>query len=970
MASALALLVACAGVGQPAQVVVVKGTYAAKVRSSEGRSAGQFYSSVADALRLAGVEFGTVTDEDVASGKLAGAKVAIFAYTPVWAPGEVEAAVEFIDKGGKVVVFYVIPSQLSAALGIAPGKYTPAPERGYFHECRLAAGAPEIQGLPPSFIQDSWNIDATRPVGNNAKVLYEWYAPDGKPTGHAALIISDTGAYMSHVLTRNDLTTKGRLLLALLGHWIPDLWPAAAARALKSAWQFDAFSSLEELRAIVERAEKRGIANEARPVFERAAEIWQRMNQAVEEKRYADAIDLLDEHRAAVIETYARCQPTRPAEMRATWIHTAFGVADWGWEKSIRHLKEMGFNAILPNMLWGGVAYYDSAVLPVHESVRERGDQVAECAKWCRKYGVELHVWKVNWNLGRRHIPDWFREQLRKEGRLQQSPDGKEVGWLCPTDERNFRLERDSMLELVRNYDIAGIHFDYIRYPGMQGCYCPRCRRKFEERIGKKVENWPEDVLRGPYAQEWLQFRRDNITRLVRAVSTEAHRIRPDIKVSAAVFGYWESSRDSVGQDWVQWIDEGLLDFVCPMDYIPNNEALRALVAKQVRWVGGRIPLYIGLGEWRLRDAAHLAYQIEMVRELGADGYVLFHYNHSELTDRRMPALRLGITRSDAIPLHVGPPVQWSMPEGLADMPPRTYLAGSEVSVAAKAQGVPGGSRIELRALDGRRLRVLGDVQPGQPIQVTIKLRHEPCRIAVAAYKQPGEPSFVRLSPILWPISPEEYEEQQARLAPPKFEGEGLRVGVYAGGYGSSSILAALEKVGDVQAKPVYSLRPEMMQPCQVLIVPQPKNPSVMTPEVSQALRGYAMRGGFVLLTHDAVGFRRFPVIFPEVCAGGTERVEDAKWRLVADVPGDVGLERDREYTHTFYDHILVSPGPNGRVLATDASGRALVVEGWFGKGRVCASGIALGVGPGDSDVELSEAEMRLLRAILAIFSP
>lgn len=117
------------------------------------------------------------------------------------------------------------------------------------------------------------------------------------------------------------------------------------------------------------------------------------------------------------------------------------------------------------------------------------------------------------------------------------------------------------MLELVRNYpDLDGIHFDYIRYPDGNSCFCDGCRARFEERIGRKVENWPADTRTAELKDEWLQFRRDNITALVKLVHDEAKTLRPTIQISAALFGNWMSDRDGVGQDWELWCRNGWLD--------------------------------------------------------------------------------------------------------------------------------------------------------------------------------------------------------------------------------------------------------------------------------------------------------------------------------------------------------------------------------------------------------------------------
>lgn len=957
------VLVATATCAWAADIALVRGTYAETQKAADSASTYTYFDVVSDALATAGLEFDRMGDEDVAAGKLAGYKIAIFAYSPLWAPGEAEAVKAFIQNGGKAFVFYTVPAEVLASMGFRATSYQRDDGTGAFYACELAADV-GVEGLPDDFVQNSWNINGAEPARDDARVLYFWRPREGQARGQPAILLSDGGLYMTHVLTRNDLGKKARMLFALVAHFLPDLWPQAAQRALDQALVFDAFRGLDDLEDLVRRAGSR--ANNPGPALQHTRDAYARLRAAVEAGHYAEAVEMVDAVRAAAAETYARCQQPKPVETRAVWIHTAFGVADWGWEKSIRHLKEKGFNAIFPNMCWGGVAYYQSDVLPVHESVTERGDQIAECLKWCRRYGVELHVWKVNWNLGGGHTPDWFREKLRAEGRLQRDPSGKEIDWLCPSDDRNFALERDAMLELVRKYHVHGIHFDYIRYPGFEGCYCDRCREKFEERIGQKVQSWPEDVLSGPWRDEWLQFRRDNISRVVQAVAEEAHRIDPRVKVSAAVFGWWDSARDSVGQDWVKWVDEGWLDFACPMDYIPANDALDRIVTKQVQWIGGRIPLYVGIGEWILKDSAHLIYQATLTQQRGADGFVLFHYDHPELTGERMDMMALGVTREPAVWPHRGPKVEWVLPSGLEGLAPRTYLEGTKLAVEAQLEKPLGRPAvIELRSLDGERSRKVASLSSSdQQARAEFTLAAQPVRLALVVRDAKGKVVGETRSPILWVLTKADYEELLARQQPPKFAGTGLAVGVYQDGYGGPPILKALGTAAGIEAKPLWELKPDHLAACKVVILPQPRRPEVLTPEVVAALRAFVEAGGTLFVTHDAVGFRRCPVIAPEVCAGGVERAEAATWKLSVDLP-DSGLSTAETYTHTFYDHIVLAPGPAGQVIATDEQRRPLVVAGPLGQGRFIACGLAIGIGPGDADVPVGGAEAALLGSLV-----
>ena len=333
--------------------------------------------------------------------------------------------------------------------------------------------------------------------------------------------------------------------------------------------------------------------------------------------------------------------PPQAREFRGAWIHSGYGIENWGWDKTIAVLATNGFNAILPNLLWGGLAHYPSKLLPVSSRVKDAGDQVAECLKACRKYGIELYVWKVNFNLST--APREFVQQMRAARRTQKDRDGKDVNWLCPSHDENFALERDSMLEVAREYDVDGIHFDYIRYPDRNACFCEGCRERFEKTADLKLNQWPEDALTGEHAAKFADWRREQITRLVRVVSLEAHQLKPRLKVSAAVWGGWRNARESIGQDARAWIDAGYLDFACPMNYEGDDEVFTELVRKQVAATNHKTPLYIGIGAHKLSGPEQMAKQIQLSRELGGDGFVVFQLNEKVAT-RFLPSLQLGLT--------------------------------------------------------------------------------------------------------------------------------------------------------------------------------------------------------------------------------------------------------------------------------------------------------------------------------------
>ena len=302
------------------------------------------------------------------------------------------------------------------------------------------------------------------------------------------------------------------------------------------------------------------------------------------------------------------------------------------------------FNAIFPNMLWGGLAHYNSAVLPHSAEFALYGDQVSACVQAAHARGLQVHVWKVNWNL--LGAPQGFIDSMRAAQRTQVSRSGAAIDWLCPSHPDNFALETNSMLEVVRNYNVDGIHFDYIRYPDSDYCYCAGCASRFQSQTGRAVTNWPADVLAaGALRTAFLDWRRAQITRLVQTVHAGVKAMKPSVQVSAAVFPDAVSAFDDVGQDWRRWVTNGIVDFLCPMDYTTELHSFTNRVRQQLEYVGGRVPIYPGVGAYVLETDATLA-QIQSTREAKTGGFILFELSPDSAATL-LPVLGLGATAPD-----------------------------------------------------------------------------------------------------------------------------------------------------------------------------------------------------------------------------------------------------------------------------------------------------------------------------------
>ncbi len=633
-----------AAFGSGGRIAIIRGDSAVSKAPGEAKSAQHYANVIAGLLDSVGLNYTMLSDADVSAGRLEGMKLAILPYNPVVPENTSKALVSYMNRGGKLIACYCLRGKLAEHAGIRMGPHVRQKYAGHFASIRPGPGE-RIEGMPDATRQASWNINNASAIKGRSRVAAWWRDKDGKSTELAAVILSDKCAFMTHVMLGDDLRNKQMLLLAMAGSLVPEIWAQAAKASLRNAGRFEPYENRQA--AIKGIAGEIGRSGPAAGALKRAEVLSEKATVLQAMKKHGAAVSAAGDVRRAFIEAHCLAQKAVAGEQRAFWCHNAMGVNGMTWDQAIKELADNGFNAILPNMLWGAAAYYKSDVLPVSPQVAQKGDQIALCLAACRKYKVACHVWKVNFYMGRA-TPKDFARKVKAAGRTQVHFNGSSIGdWLCPSHPDNRKLEIDSMVEVARKYAVAGLHFDYIRYPGDHGCFCAGCRTRFEKSIGAKVANWPADVRSiAGLRTKWLDFRRDQITTVVAGVSRQARKIRPGIKISAAVFPNWPSDRDRIGQDWGLWCDRGYLDFVCPMDYTANTGAFSRLVAKQVKWAG-RVPCRPGIGAsvWTPRaDPCKVIAHIRAARQAGARGFTIFNYSATEAAEL-LPMLSKGITR-------------------------------------------------------------------------------------------------------------------------------------------------------------------------------------------------------------------------------------------------------------------------------------------------------------------------------------
>ena len=191
--------------------------------------------------------------------------------------------------------------------------------------------------------------------------------------------------------------------------------------------------------------------------------------------------------------------------------------------------------------------------------------------------------------------PDnWLTRTLIPDGTASITYQGHRFGsdfWLDFGHPAAAKYTVDVVMHLVRNYDIDGLHLDRIRYPeigitgqtptsGTSVGYNQTSVERFQ-RVNNLPAGSPPPAQNNP---QWNQWRRDQVTNVVRRVYLEALAAKPQLKVSAALIAFggigsteaaWNSAEAywRVYQDWRAWTQEGIIDVAIPMVYKAEHTA-------------------------------------------------------------------------------------------------------------------------------------------------------------------------------------------------------------------------------------------------------------------------------------------------------------------------------------------------------------------------------------------------------------
>lgn len=602
---------------------------------------------VSELLSDYGLKPGFVEESDLDPRFLTGVKTIILPYNPAPPHSTARYLEKFTEEGGKLIGFHSLPNILSKPTGLKQTGLVNSSENNFDFQI-ISPSQKQLVGAPVKINQNSWNIavyealNQTRPP----RILAYWLDQQGTNTGYPALLATQTSLWMSHILLNTSHEQGGRLLLAMVAKFIPEIWKEVAENRIHELRPDLPYRNFDHAFRTLQREHK---ANRVVQRFlAEAAKCRKEVSLNFKNRNFYETIKKMDVAEQALIKAYVISRRSRSSEFCAVWCHRATGVKNWQWEQSAAHLKNSGFNAIFANIAHPGQAWYPSNHLPVAPGINKyHNDRLKELTEAGRKHDIEVHVWLMAFRLGSRRDSD-FVKKMRRQNRLLVNRNGTvNPDWLCPVDPRNQMLLLEAIREIVEKYEVDGIHLDYVRFPSAQGGYGNICRKMFEAEIGYRIKNWPDDLEKYQTLNAaWREFRVRQINKFIHRARQVINQSDSKIKMSAAVFRNENSAAGNIGQDWPEWARRDWVDFVTPMNYTKSVEGFKNAARRQIK-IGRKfgVKVYPGIGLTTNRlDTVGTIRQIEAARESGAEGFVIFEYNHNT-AHQILPELSRGITK-------------------------------------------------------------------------------------------------------------------------------------------------------------------------------------------------------------------------------------------------------------------------------------------------------------------------------------
>jgi len=245
---------------------------------------------------------------------------------------------------------------------------------------------------------------------------------------------------------------------------------------------------------------------------------------------------------------------------------------------SLELAKKLRLNAVIFQVRPMADALYKSDLEPWSEFLTgkmgraQAFDPLQFLVAEAHKRGILVHAWFNPYRayhpaartIADDHISKLRPEMVRTYGRYQ---------WIDPTEPSGQAHSVKVITDVVRRYDVDGVHFDDYFYPYAE-----------KDAAGNKIDfpdekNWNEYLRTVPAAKRLGRdnWRRANVNRFIETVGREVKRIKPQIVYGISPFGIWQpvpeqgiagfNAYAELFADARKWLQDGTVDYLSPQLY-------------------------------------------------------------------------------------------------------------------------------------------------------------------------------------------------------------------------------------------------------------------------------------------------------------------------------------------------------------------------------------------------------------------
>ncbi len=335
--------------------------------------------------------------------------------------------------------------------------------------------------------------------------------------------------------------------------------------------------------------------------------------------------------------------------MKAMWIsYIDYQSVDFSSEESFTNditqmfdnCKSMGLNTVIVHARSFSDAFYKSDIFPTsHIITGTQGteisfDPLAIMTEKAHEKGLRIEAWVNPYRIKLNSQPKEFsaNNPANNENLIVTTESGV---YYNPALQEVRDLVTEGVIEIVKKYDVDGIHFDDYFYPDTD----------------ESIDKSQYELYSGNLSLD--DWRRENVNMLVRQVYSAVKEIDENVTFGISPQGNNENNYDMQYSDIELWLKEdGYADYICPQiywgfGYTTQSGSDRFSFEKlSSQWANyersGKVKLYIGLGAYRIGDGdggnndqsewksgQNLSKMIEMInKNKKIDGYAIYTYNN------------------------------------------------------------------------------------------------------------------------------------------------------------------------------------------------------------------------------------------------------------------------------------------------------------------------------------------------------